>query len=331
MDVRYILKNMCFPEARPLALQAYKNKQDFGDLDILVDSEALPSNWVDIIQQVFKPREMVKNSNVLSFEYRQLQVDLIVTDPSEMMTSYCYFAFNDLGNLLGRVAHSLGLKLGHDGLSYNWRVDTYQFRNVILLTDWKDILPVLGYSYERYAEGFDTIEDIFKFVVSSPFFHKDIYLLNNRNHTSRVRDAKRKTYMDFLKWIEDDMNVPSPWNCCRFEDKKDWLPYLFAEIQGFRDTYNKVQAEWNFEVEYKKRFNGGLVKQWTGLEGKELGKFMQMMQSQGGSRFKTDIVNMNSTLIERYVSYFYDKYCGNLTVINFTAEDLKPHRTKGVK
>lgn len=279
-----------FPLCKILPVKAFKEKESFGDADILIEGKFLPSDWQEQIISMFslKPEMWFKekNSNVFSFAYRQLQVDLIVTAPDEFHTSYNYFNYNDLGNLLGRVAHAMGLKLGHDGLSYNWRVETYQFRNIILLTDWKDILPVLGYDYSQYGKGFDTLEDIFKFVVSSPSFSKDIYLLHNRNHTSRVRDAKRKTYMDFLKWLEGYEETQAQrslawWhNGCRKEtgDKRSWLPHLFHSIKGFEAIYNSVQAEWEQAIEFKKRFNGELVKEWTGLSGKELGEFMRYMK-----------------------------------------------------
>lgn len=299
-----------FPESQPHAIKAYRMKESFGDMDVLIDSEALPSNWVQIVTVMFSPKEFIKNGNVLSFEYKEFQIDLIVTDPSEMQSSMSYFAYNDLGNLLGRVAHSMGLKLGHDGLSYNWRIDTYQFRNVVLLTDFKDILPVLGYSYERYAQGFDSSEDIFKFVVGSRFFHKDIYLLHNRNNTSRTRDRKRKTYMEFLQWIEDGNNLLDASSYVTPEsDKTDWLPYLFANIEEFKGIYDQVQSEWDVEVLFKTRYNGDLVKQYTGLCGKDLGTFMKWMKEHySEGRLKKDICAMNPTLTEGWVRYYKDKF-----------------------
>lgn len=309
-------------------IAAYKSKESFGDMDVLIESEGLPPDWVQQTVKLFGSKEYVKNGNVLSLEYKEFQIDFIVTPLRELDPSLSYFAFNDLGNLIGRVAHAMGLKLGHDGLSFNWRVDTYQFRNIVLLTDWEDILLVLGYSYERYARGFDTLEDIFKFVVSSPFFNKDIYLLHNRNHTSRVRDAKRRTYMEFLKWIEDPDNLPQPWNYCKKEDKKDWLPYLFAEIKGFEETYNAVQAEWDQAVELKRRFNGELVKQWTGTDGRELGLFMKWLKQECGESLLRDVCAMNPEVVEAYVKYFYDKYLGKLPVMHFDEEAMKTHRVK---
>lgn len=296
-----------------MPIKAYSAKESFGDMDIAIEYDNLPVNYEKLVEIVFKPEEMVRNGNCLSFEYKEFQIDLIITPSSEYTTSLHYFDYNDLGNLLGRIAHSMGLKLGHDGLSYNWRVDTYQFRNIILLTEWEDILPVLGCSYERYVQGFFLLEDMFEFVVSSPYFNKDIYLLHNRNHTSRVRDAKRKTYTEFLKWLETyqetDAQIAMKEQRPREAGKQQWLPYLFETIEGFEETYKSVQTEWDQTVEFKKRYNGDLVKQWTGIEGKELGIFTKWVkETLDQERFKKDVLALNEILVERLIIYYFDKF-----------------------
>lgn len=312
--------NQIFPDCRFAIIPAYKSKESFGDMDILISSTELPSNWVEIIKETFCPRQMVKNGNVLSFEHRQLQTDVIVCSEEEFDASLSYYSYNDLGNLCGRIAHSLGLKLGHDGLSYNFRDGTYHFKNVVLLTNWEDILPVLGLSYERYAAGFDTLEDIFKFVVSSPFFHKDIFHLENRNHAARVRDEKRRTYMEFLKWIESynetsHQTISSELHKLYSKDKSHPLDYLFDIIPNFKEIHEQVTAEWQVDIKFKTLYNGYLVKEWTGLEGKELGKFMTFCK-EDQPQLKDLITNMNEDCIEWFVNYMKQKYDGTLPKID---------------
>lgn len=302
-------------------ITSYHLKESFGDMDIIVRGD--PYDMADMetrLKEVFQSKGIVKNGNVVSFEYKEFQIDLIFTPDDDVETSLYYFAYNDLGNLVGRLAHMMGMKLGHDGLSYNWRLDdTKHFKNVIVLKDWSEILPVLGLSWERYAEGFDTIEDIFKFVASSKFFNKDIYLLQNRNHTARVRDKKRKTYMEFLKWLETyEENVEqtmwknwSKTNLNQDNSKSFWLSHLFLQIPHFETIYNEVQKEWVEAQEFKRRFNGHLVSEWTGLKDKELGSFMKRLRDYyGDARLKKDIVAMNPTLVERWVLYFFEKLEG---------------------
>ncbi len=297
-------------------IPSYFSKESHGDLDLLVKSETLPANWAEKIVEWFQPKEYVKNGNVLSFEYREFQVDLVVTPEEDWLSSFQYFAFNDLGNLCGRIAHSMGLKLGHDGLTYKFFGDNerHLFKEISLLKDWKDILPVLGYSYERYTEGFDTLEDIFKFVVSSPFFNKSIYALENRNHAARTRDKKRKTYTDFLTWLESCKETPAQrFGTCipsmNVEGKDKWLKYLFKEIPNFEQQYKTTQEELKQHNEYKKRFNGELVTTWTNLSGKDLGSFMKWLkETREQVRWKKDMITMNPVLVEGFVKYWFEKY-----------------------
>lgn len=307
-EILFALRGL-FPNTRIYPIKAYKTKDSFGDCDILLQNFGLGDNWIELISEVFASKQVIKNGNVCSFEYYGLQVDIIVTKPEDFISSCQYFDYNDLGNLIGRVAHKLGLKLGHDGLSYKWRLsDTHVFKEIVLLKDWKDILPVLGYSYERYYEGFNDIEDIYEFVVSSRFFNKAIYQLDNRNHTSRVRDKKRKTYMGFLQWIENYEETEQQLGQ-KGINKKDFLPYLMLSMPDFGYQYQEIQKEYDRQEEFKKRFNGDLVKEWTGISGKDLGNFMKWFKAlYPPERLQKDVITMNPVLVERWTRYWVAKW-----------------------
>lgn len=265
-----------FPNRRIQAIKAYRTKESFGDMDLLFESDDLTIDIRQYLTDTFTAKEIVKNGHVYSFEHFEFQIDLILVSSAEFETSASYFAWNDLGNLCGRLSQSMGLKLGHDGLTYSWKHETYKFDEIKLLTDWKDILPVLGLNYQTWADGFETVEDIFKFTTSSKFFNKDLYLLHNRNHTSRVRDAKRKTYTDFLEWIQDDSrDLPChPYQ----ENKNDWLPYLFSVIPGFEVKYNDTQRRYIQAGLVKEKYNGKLVLELTGRSNKDLSTLMMVIK-----------------------------------------------------
>jgi hypothetical protein len=188
------------------------------------------------------------------------------------------------------------------------------FREIKLLDDWEQILPVLGYSWERYQQGFDTLEDIFEFVVSSPFFNKSIYALENRNHAARTRDQKRKTYMEFLKWIESYRETPPQrfgtcYEANNVEGKGKWLPYLFKQIPGFENEYDAAALAYSASIVFKSSFNGSLVTQWTGLQGKELGQFMKWFKAYyGEDKIKRDVLKMNPDLVQGWVEHFVEKF-----------------------
>lgn len=269
-----ILKEI-YPSNRIEAIKAYRAKPDFGDLDLMVESTGFDPFDAS---KALNATEIVRNGPVTSIGLKVnqsiFQVDLISMAPADFDSAMSYYSWNDLGNLIGRLSHSMGVKLGFDGMSYAFKEGDYLFRTIAIEKDWQKILPVLGLDYSRWAEGFDTLEDIFKFVATSKYFNKDIYLLHNRNHTARVRDAKRKTYMDFLKWIEHRELPSYPVT----EDKAEWLPYLFENLTGFEDKYSEAQRDLAHAKLLKEKFNGKLVSKLTGLTDKQLGVFMQHLK-----------------------------------------------------
>jgi hypothetical protein len=55
----------------------YKNKESFGDADLLVAGLYSQQNIHKIIKDSFAPNEIFTNGNCISFDYKELQVDLI--------------------------------------------------------------------------------------------------------------------------------------------------------------------------------------------------------------------------------------------------------------
>ncbi len=277
-----------FPGSRVEVIPAYRSKADFGDLDVLVSSEGVQAAGggealQDLARTAFFATELFKNGNVLSFDFRAhaeqtdpgFQVDVITMPEASFEFALRYFSFNDLGNLIGRTAHKQGCSFGHDGLWFYFRDGDYKFRELLLTRDFDLALRFLGYDPARFHQGFEVLPDLFEYVAGSAFFNRDIFLLENRNYQSRVRDRKRKTYTEFLKWCEDQPGLPAfPYP----EDKQKWLPRLFEWFPAFQLDYLQAEKDLVRQREAKERFNGELVANWTGLQDKELGAVMKRVR-----------------------------------------------------
>lgn len=95
------------------------------------------------------------------------------------------------------------------------------------------------------------------------------------NHQARVRDRKRKTYQEFLRWVNDPVNgIPESEDIPKAQLRKEWLERAFETFQGFKERYDATIREMNLTREANRKFNGNLVRELTGLEGKELGVFI---------------------------------------------------------
>lgn len=314
-----------FPGVRVQAIPAYREKMDFGDLDLLVAREPfVAAGGVEALeawcQEVGHSRAQDRNGPVVSVEWRTrasqekgFQVDFITVPQAEFDLALHYFSYNDLGNLVGRIAHKMGLLHGHQGLMMPIRDDTHEFARIQVCSDSDRVLSFLGYDPGRFAQGFANLTEIFEFVASSRYFNKDIFLLENRNHASRTRDRKRKTYREFLEWMADREGLPSfPFP----ENKQEWLPVIFKE---FPECQSEYEAAWKRLERHRwltERFNGERVAEITGLSGKRLGQVMSFIRSQMSG-------DQIAAVMER------DGIEGMRPVIDQAVADLKPLGPKG--
>lgn len=282
------------PENDIHLIRAYKNKETFGDMDILIVSESVPNEFFkQLIKNLsLSDDEWSVNSNVLSFAYNECQVDVILTPRNNYVASQNYFAYNDLGNLMGRLFKRLGIKYGHQGLQLVVRQDDRIVATIPITTDMKDICELIGVSYETFEAGFDELEDVFQFIITSPYFHPDIYLLENVNHVARIRDRKRATYTAFLAFCKS-LDVDK-YNKTKFNTKHTdhSLKYghsikepFFSEIllpkyPHLQSELDKIAEEQLHKKQFAAVFNGNLLIEWLGITGKLLGDFISYAKSQ---------------------------------------------------
>jgi hypothetical protein len=143
---------------------------------------------------------------------------------------------------------------------------------VIISKDYDKIYEFLGLDYNRWKEGFDDLEDIFKFISESPYFNWEYLQLENNNRINRERDAKRKSYMSFLEYIENNCKDSDH----QYQYDKDKSVYVDKAAKFFPESnliteIRRMEYEECKSLYMKSKFNGGEVKRRFGLEGKALG------------------------------------------------------------
>jgi len=255
-------------------IPAYKSKESFGDLDLLVvasDSFSRKS-----LQETFGCGDLISNNGgVWSLVYKDFQVDLITIDCGIARYARNYFSWNDRGNLVGRYAHKLGLKHGHDGLWFPVRSADHVLGEVLLTLNHYQAENFLGVDCRA---SFDTLEDVFKNVSNSKYFNPDIFLLENRNHTARTRDRKRASYTVFLEWCEVYKKENPEREYFKYEGKSSYIEMIFEEFPHARVEYDKLMEKKRLTELYAMKFNGNLVREWTGKDGVVLGEFMKKLK-----------------------------------------------------
>ena len=262
----------------------YSSKESFGDLDMVVMSGS--RDWERLLNDLKKKYpDHSKNGNVFSFgvdvgKGTNFQIDLIYVgdDENDLQMALTYFAFNDLGNLMGRIAHRAGFKYGHRGLLRVVRDEEnsdHILEEVLVSKTPSEIFEFLGYDYERFLDGFESKEDIFEYVASSTYFNREIYLFENRNAKARMRDTKRVMYKEFLNWSYDQYNLPEFYAEDKEEFRQEHLRLALGKFPEFRVRYDDVLKKLSKTKTINEKFNGSIVAEVTGLSGRDLGTFIR--------------------------------------------------------
>jgi len=199
------------------------------------------------------------------------------------------------------------LKYGHDGLYLTVYLNSNRKENIFISDDNNKIFEFLGFDYNRYLKGFDTLEEIFDYIIDSKYFDSEMFDLENLNQKDRKRNRKRKTYNQFIEYIKVN-NINKRYE---FKHKNEYIEDVdkfFPEsklIQKLEDL--KIKDSINQET--NKKFNGKLVmKKYPDLKGKELGHIMsEFMKS--FDDFKDYAINHTSEqIMEQFDEFYYYGY-----------------------
>ena len=71
-------------------------------------------------------------------------------------------------------------------------------KNILISTDTRKVFDFFDYDYDKFQNGFDEIEEIFDFIISSKYFSYDVYQYENLNRIDRKRNKRRKSYNKFF-------------------------------------------------------------------------------------------------------------------------------------
>lgn len=284
-------------------IPAYREKESFGDMDVLYYTHTDNYLSIDEVVAQFSPNEIIRNGEVISFDYKEFQIDLIHTPWDRYDYALSYFSWNDVGNLIGKLAHQLGLKHGHKGLFYPLRDGSHLVAEILLTKSHAHTLKLLGLDFMKFKNGFDNLDQIFNFVAESKYYNPENYLLENLNHVAKLRDRKRDTYKKFLEFGKTYTGPVHERN----KDKSQYLELFFDEFPHEMYQFRTFMRHIVVNASVKKKFNGNIVSEYTGLTGKSLGGFMTHLKDK--FFFQDDIIlylseeQIKANILAEYASY----------------------------
>lgn len=262
--------------------RAFEEKQTFGDLDILVEVKRgeLKLNWLEYFKAIFKVDKVHRNGSVYSLPIDGFQCDFILTEANVFECTADYYAYES-GNIMGVISKQLGLLYGHRGLYldiplnyFNENLPNHEFCQILITRDSKRIFGILGFNYLDFKCGFRDFEELFEWARSSHYFTPEIFAFDALNSVNRTRNRKRPFYSEFVEkcaGITEQQKLPSK----EFVRKLliELHPHLSIEIEKNR---KEIQAR----TQRRLKFNGNIVKEVHGIEGKKLGEFIIAFRKQ---------------------------------------------------
>lgn len=278
----------------------YHSKPDFGDIDVLLSSAALPDGgWTQLRLQIIQElgiQDYKMVNRVLSTVYHDFQTDFFILPQADFLSTWQFLCYNDLGNLLGKLFRRFNLKYGEEGLSYVYRrpdSDHYK-RDLPLTQDMSHILSFLGLDYQTWDTGFNTLEDMFKWVTTSPYFTVEPFL--ERTATTQKRAQHRPTMAKFIAWLQQEgIQTRYPF----LEDRDQYLPLIISHFPQ-ADLPAQILAEEARTAQVQAlqaKFSGQLVMQhFPDLQGDRLGRFIVAFKATF-TDFESELLAMSPTQI----------------------------------
>jgi len=271
-----------FSEVSPTKF--YRHKESFGDADVLcLIDKPININIREWLIKTFNSKEVFHNGNCYSFEYHEFQVDFILVGKEDWETSKVYYSYNDLFNFVGKIAHQYNLKFGADGLKFVYYHEGKKLGKIYLTKDHHEALTFLGFDPVRYDQGFDTLEEVFEYVVKSKYFNPWIFDLENSNKINRDRDKKRASYNAFIEYIKPYKETEKDVYYYFHKEREVYLGLINYIFTHFFKEYNLLAKKEQERKAVSQKFNGDIIKEKFNLTGKNLGdalkKFYATFQS----------------------------------------------------
>jgi hypothetical protein len=279
----------------------YGSKPDFGDVDIVVSEAAIATTWHDLRDEIIADLSITRFQStgaVFSTVYADFQVDYFVRPARSFEITWAFLCFNDLGNLLGKIFRRMNLKYGEQGLQYVFRrADGNYKRDIDVSLDIDRILGFLELDQAPWHAGFETLEEMYAWLITSPWFSVTPYTDPSRTTRSRVK--QRPTIRRFVEWL-DEQGIET---VVDYPPQEAWLPRIDAAFPEARlpEILAEEQAREQRVEAVKARFGGKRVMALIPeLSGQQLGEFIRTFRD-GFADFEAEVAALTPEEVDRRV------------------------------
>ncbi|THH05502.1 hypothetical protein EW145_g4748 [Phellinidium pouzarii] len=202
------------------------------------------------------------------------QVDLhVCKDKDEWQRTLFFNSYGDMGMILSLFTRAHGLTLGTKGLRTHYiKQDETHISSFFLSDDLEKILRFLGLSMETWARGFATRADVFAWLKSSRFFAPRRLVGADPTQEKKAVRQHREMYQAFLEFsnalaAEQPNSNSGPDSESAEEIIKEATRQEALIYFGKKESYNALVAKNLQDYNFRQKFNGKKMMEWTGLQG----------------------------------------------------------------
>jgi len=191
-----------------------KDRLYFNSLNILVSFKS--KNPIEIISKFAPYQILCTYNNIYSFDYScnntilPFQINMINIHNFEMPNFY--YSYSIINSIIQYIAKSIGLEFSIDGLfvkifeNYDSScVKNLKSNKKLLLSDNPiEICDFFGLNYSDWLTGFETEQDIYKWLTECVFFKSNLFKIDI-DSLKMISIKKRSLVNKFLQYIQNTM------------------------------------------------------------------------------------------------------------------------------
>lgn len=211
-----------------------------------------------------------------------VQVDITSIDDHLFDFALAQLSWGDAGSISAIVARQMGLKMGMHGLVLTIDDERGMLQAPLPLSH-AEALTLIGYDPRMHVEGFETNEDVYRWVASGTYFDPRIWQFDRLTNSARHRAWKRPSYQAWVSWMDKQgLDVRYDWGEIRGARTQEWrgrllqmFPLAAEEIERQRMQRRSPDARRTF-------FSGSVISEMTGVKGPDLQHLMNAIRKEIG-------------------------------------------------
>jgi hypothetical protein len=252
-------------------VQSLQGRNDFGDLDFVLQREYAESGWQEKLARslgiTFWAQVPYTETFVFDDEGYQINVHVAPEDVSAGAMAE-YLRFGSLGELLRPMYENLGLHMHnyHPTL----KCDYPGAKPIFLDTHTNLTNVVLGYGSDQFQYEIFTKNDLFLMIRSCRYFNRQLYTSFAENPANAEVLAKNHLLRDFIAHLTDDPNTNRESIFVTASDTgKIWAFNLRKKYTAAFTTYLEEKQAYELKSIHAKKLNSEIVQNLTGLTSPE--------------------------------------------------------------